>query len=63
MESVTAGSGYNSTVIYFILLQINQFIESVLTNFIKKSNNLYVIKLAPYKNIFYGKYNDANSIP
>ena len=34
-----------------------------LTNFIEKSNNIYVIEWAPYENIFYGKSNDTNLIP
>jgi pSer/pThr/pTyr-binding forkhead associated (FHA) protein len=31
-----------------------------LTNFIEKNNNIYIIKLASYKNIFYGISNDIN---
>jgi len=34
-----------------------------LTNFIEKSNNIYDIKCASYKNIFYDEYNDTNLIP
>jgi len=44
----------------------NQFLKSVLkslTNFIEKSNNIYDIKCASYKNIFYDKSNDTNLIP
>jgi len=34
-----------------------------LTNFIKKSNNIYDIKYASYENIFYDESNDTNLIP
>jgi len=34
-----------------------------LTNFIETSNNIYDIKCALYKNIFYDESNDTNLIP
>jgi len=33
-----------------------------LTNFIKKSNNIYDIKYTSYENIFYDESNDSNLI-
>ena len=34
-----------------------------LINFIEKSNNIYIIKWAPYENAFYDKFNYTNLIP
>jgi len=40
-----------------------QFLESVPTNFMEKSNNIYDIKCASYENILYDQSNDTTLIP